>query len=462
MAKRVREEVRVVRMACCPPRAVLAAAVTLVATAAAAWSCSGSEPLAPSGSGGSDTGGGGGATVTSSSSSAGAGGGGVDWLHDPELWEPAAPDIPCDIYAAKLPSERVPRRTWTSCGAGCLWAPAWLPGFNIAGFVTGGEIGGDIYYHVYSAVMGDKDGRGANEVARLSDDQPVNLLRNANLCFAQSGLSSPLLFFLHPIVPLGDPSPPAYVGTAATPGAEVVWGLPGFQLPANGFGLFDFAGGWGLVANAGAILVATTPGSSTLETVFSSTGYALSPVGRGPQVAWSDWSDYHPVSHRARIRSWTQAGGSVELAGGDYDVMYVALSDTRMAWIGAYGPSSVDGNTESEQLFWSPRATSPGEVVIHEGPMVPYTEHTSRRLVTHGDWIATTVSSDTQRFAVIVNVATDQLWLVPSRPSKQFGEAIAIDDGSLLLQEDDGDGQYVESLVRLDLTKLDSLVGGLQ
>jgi hypothetical protein len=101
--------------------------------------------------------------------------------------------------------------------------------------------------------------------------------------------------------------------------------------------------------------------------------------------------------------------------------------------------------------------------VIHDGPVVPDTEATTTHLVTYGDWVATITNDFEVHNAVVVNLASGQIWSIPSRPGKRFGEVMAINQTTLLLDERDvPDSKFPKRLVRLDLSKLDTLTGGLE
>ena len=197
------------------------------------------------------------------------------------------------------------------------------------------------------------------------------------------------------------------------------------------------------------------------ETVFSSPSYELVPVGRGPLVAWSDWSDWSPQS-RARLRSWTKTGGTQVLASGPWDVVYIALSDSKIVWMGASGLQSIQGSYETAQLFWSPMATTPAGIEVHNSAVLPNTETATHRLATFGDLAATTVLYDAHADVVVANLVTGQTWSIPSRPGSHFVEVMAMNATELIVQEfsANGDVGNIERLVRLDLAKLDDLAGG--
>jgi hypothetical protein len=257
------------------------------------------------------------------------------------------------------------------------------------------------------------------------------------------------------------PLPLLHVGLGTTDvGAPISWQLPGLEIPQAGAFELDFDGGWGWIRDGGVVEVATTAGSTQLETVFSSLAYQLRPVARGQLVAWCDFSDWSPT-HRARVRSWTKAGGTAALVSGPYDIMAVALSDTKMVWLGASGLGAIDGTFETSQLFWSPVVTSPQEVAIHDGPVVPHGHGSVGWLATYGDRAACVVKHDTAEL-VVANLVTGDTWLLPSRPGRHFLEVQAMNETSVLLTEyaTGNSLTFPDRLVRLDLSALDQLVLG--
>jgi len=370
------------------------------------------------------------------------------------------------VHQAKLPSSEVPRRVWVSCGSGCRMAPVPLEGqhYAIGKAVVAATLGGEIYYRVSSSAGSGSSDPDLDEVSRLSDDVPVTLLEHAKPCYALAGYGSPFLFFISTVP--GDPYatelPLMSLGLARTePGAPLEWQLPGVEITSFGAYEFMFDGGWGRVANMTAVEVDVTVGVAALETVFSSLAYQLRPVARGPLVAWIDYSDWS-MQHRARVRSWTAAGGTVELTSGAGDAVQVALSDGKLVWMEASGPLSFQGDYETAQLFWSPPATSPAGVEAHAGPFVPNLWKMTDRLATAGDLAATIVYHPDHSDLLVANVVTGKTWIIPPRPCCLFRQVMAMNDGALLLQEVDRNNtsHYLDRLVRLDLGKLDELATG--
>jgi len=409
----------------------------------------------------------------------GAGGGAryPGWLDDPNIWarDTSLPDAlqqECQVYRALLPNNHLPRRTWQPCGPGCQVAPAVLPGldgaFSLSGVVAS-PIAGEMILHVSSFStkwFGSPPWYGIDELRRLPDGEPLLMVRRNPYCVGSSGRGAPLLFVMMQDttdIPLSAEQPPIQMGLATTElGAPLAWQPPGFPSPHLSMNYFDFDGGWGVIYELGYVQVATTPGSAALQTVYSSLAYQLHPFARGPLVTWSDFSQWSPT-HRAVLRSWSQARGTEVLASGPYDVMYSAISDSKVVWLGAYGLDAIEGAFETAQLFWSPFTTDPSKIEIHAGPMVPDAGTSAvKTIATHGDLAALTIGDATTTRLVVANLLTDKLWLIPGRPCCHFNKVMAMDDKEILVQEfrKDGDVGYVDHIVRIELAKLDELSGG--
>jgi hypothetical protein len=256
----------------------------------------------------------------------------------------------------------------------------------------------------------------------------------------------------------------------ATPqgAGRATWYSPAWSFPTSGFTTFTFDSGWGIIDHNSTVKAAVTQGSSALTVLFTGTSYQLEPVGRGQMVVWNAWDDWSKQT-RAHIRSWTQTRGTQILVGGvpDYDVVHVALSDTKIVWMGATDVGAVQGNYGSAALYWSPLSTSPSEIQRHTGTgPLPSTHQATERIVTHGDLAATTVGAKTDggstAHIVVANLITGQVWEIPSRPNNLWHDVLAMNADSLLVQETAYNANHeVLRLVRLDLRELDALVTGL-
>jgi hypothetical protein len=359
---------------------------------------------------------------------------------------------------------------------GCLVAPTVLPGSpsapTIAG-VSGVEIGGEIYYRV--TVWGaDFD---VSEVSRLSDDAPVALFRSRTGRQPQgcddieSAVQAPFLFNWAVIaVPPAPQGPIMTAVTGPSVSSTATWYVPPWPFPSAVPTTFTIDGGWGIIDGNSTVEVATTPGSSAFTVVYQGMAGQLEPVARGSLLVWNAWDAWSKQS-RAHIRSWTQAGGTQVLVGGvpDYDIVHVALSDSKIVWMGGAGLGSVQGAYGGAALYWSPLATSPAGIQRHTGTgTLPYTQTATDRVVTSGDLAATSVGyyidGGIAVHILVANLTTAQVWDIPSRPSGNiWRDVLAMNATTLLVQESTPKPPYdVVNLVRLDLTKLDSLVNGLQ
>src|SRR5262245_38076917 len=336
------------------------------------------------------------ATAGSSSTGASSSSGGWDassWLNDPDLWVPvnSATEKLCGIHQAKLPSPKVPRRTWSPCADGCLVTPINIPDAGTLGALTnavaGTELNGDIYYRVSAhGMMG-----GVDDMVRLSDGEPVAVLKKAYGC-PGTGVG-PFLFKIYRITPEGEPIPLQSIGQASPQvGAPITWALPGLDVTAGLLtGYFDFNSGWGVIRDYSTVEVALTPTSSALSTIWSSPAPQVNATARDDIVVWSDYSGWSTAS-RSKLRVYTPSGGTaILLQGLTGDVVESALTADRLVWLEATGVLAGQGAYESAQLFWSPKTTNPADVQRNAGPTLPHTKTAGTPLTASGAYGAVVV-----------------------------------------------------------------------
>ncbi|MBI4701441.1 MAG: hypothetical protein HY744_09825 [Deltaproteobacteria bacterium] len=150
---------------------------------------------------------------------------------------------------------------------------------------------------------------------------------------------------------------------------------------------------------------------------------------------------------------------------GPWDPVKAALTDSRIAWLGATGYDTLHGKFDSLQLFWSPLATSPEQIKVNAGPILPLSPYPTGELTSFGDLAALPMAFDASGWTVVVaNLITKKVWVIPARPGNHFQQVMAMNAKELLVQEltlPKG-SQKVERIVRFDLSKLDELAGGGQ
>jgi hypothetical protein len=176
---------------------------------------------------------------------------------------------------------------------------------------------------------------------------------------------------------------------------------------------FDFDGGWGLTEGWKRISVAPSPTSTTLELLSAPGYYVLGPMARGSLVLWSEWSPPY-----AKLQGWTRAGGLKTLVSHDWDVRSIAISDSRIVWLGTRGPESApDVAWDTARLFWSPLATSATEIRIHEGPS--FERNIDSVVHTAGDWAAVGYCpSRASCGATLINLADMRVFHIASPPGE--------------------------------------------
>ena len=99
--------------------------------------------------------------------------------------------------------------------------------------------------------------------------------------------------------------------------------------------------------------------------------------------------------------------------------------------------------------------------------LLPHSEVAGGELTTYGDFAATTVSypiaSNTWTSDLVVaNLVTNEIWEIPSRPGSLRMDVMAMNGNEALIEEHPASDPSLipQRLVRLDLTKLDSLAKG--
>lgn len=395
------------------------------------------------------------------------------WYTDSDLWQHPTALGHCVVCEANLPSAKIPRRTWASCGDGCLIAPANLPDQALLPGKEGAvatTVDGVIYYRVSGLVGSTSDTPyNINEVSRLPDDAAMTMLRLPKDCMGLSTFNSPWSFYVKRMGVWGvENDYRMFLGYNSLSQSSIQWAFPG--LPWTETHPFTFDDGWGFIEGGTVVKVALTPGSSKLTTAFDANGaWAFSPIARGELIVWTDWSDYHPQHNRGRLRSWTASGGSKVLVppSSAWDYGFAGLSDTRLVWLGASGDSTLDGAYESTRLFWSPISSDPEKIQVHEGPMVEKMRAGPTQIVTWGSRAAMLAQRRLSKSKVelslfVVDFDTGQTWSIASRPGRWFLYPLAMNDKELLVQELVEYAYTItpDSLVRLDLTKLDDLAAG--
>jgi hypothetical protein len=322
-----------------------------------------------------------------SSEDAGGGrGGGDDWLHAPGAWQSVETFAGCSTRVALDPAAIWPGFAFQSCGTGCQESRV-LPGrddglaalLGTSARVTGGEF----LLSLSSRFVAERAVFVFGTYA-FGDGKPLALVVEEGDCFAQlASRTSPYLFQLFPlqeelVFKL------AWLDTTAT--TPVLRWLPSpFREQMEEF---DFASGWGGVADFKTVFVSESPLSVSLTTVYESQGILRTPVGSDGVAAFSEWID-----GQGRIVGYRAEQGAVTLASGSWYPARLGISADRVAWLGATGSRVEEGGYESARLYFCARATPLSPCRIEEGPTLPILSSTGV-LVTAGPWIALTGCSE--------------------------------------------------------------------
>jgi hypothetical protein len=401
-------------------------------------------------------------STTSSTSSTSTGGGPPTWLERPDLWEPVGGELEkaCDIHQAKLPAEGLPTRPWTSCGEGCLEAPAVLPDSGLKEVkwtvLEGFTYDGGLHYFVASRSGTSKSGYGLVEIVRLDTDKPSILLRHPPACLARAGQTSPSFLM---ILNFMNGSDVASTGRSYLPSSTVVFGKEGFDIQSGVAFPFEIGDTWGVIRDWSSVQIAKSAASGVLETVHLAK-YAEVRSHRDDMVAWTEWGDWS-MQNRARLVLYKQSlGKAYTWIKGEGDIVRSVLNPDRVVWLERKALSDVvDGSLS--QVFYAPFTLDPAQIKRTAGPMLPHTERPTNGLVAWGDMVATVVGSESGSGVVVANLVTQKVWFIPNRPDKVFITPMGMDASSLLVAEYDfvnvAKGT-ADHLLRFDLTKLDALV----
>jgi hypothetical protein len=381
-------------------------------------------------------------------------GSGVDpayaWLFDDAAWKPLSTVPGCDLREADLAKVQYPGHAWTDCGTGCNRTVV-MPGSGVLvrgarRYGTGARPhGGDIQVFMTGAVRFPPAVQLAESFG-LGTDVPASLIAvYGDACeLAFLGGTSTRMFRTSK----SDPDGTHWFGLAAlSPGDPIIWPVPAFASAA--YWIFDFAGGWGAIVGKTSVEMTLDPTTTKLESVYSSPAYQLDGRAHGDTAIWADWS-----GKNALVRVWTPAGGTRVLAQGPWDAANLAISDTRVVWMGATGPLTLQGSYETARLYWSQRKLDPDQIAIQQGPTLP-PDVSSVFMATHGRWVALERYSKQGAGAILVaDLDASTIWSIPVE-NGQVTTVLAISDTEVLLAEGPSTQyQIFDALVRYELAKL--------
>jgi hypothetical protein len=387
------------------------------------------------------------------SSEAGGGGraGSDDWLHAAGAWEPVETHAGCSTRVARDPAAIWPGFVFQSCGTGCREARV-LPGHDSALAAVLGTssrvAGGELLLSLSTRYVAERAVFVLGTYA-FGEGRPLALVVEEGNCFAQlASRTSPYLFQLFPlqeelVFKL------AWLDTTATTPA-LRW------LPSPFLGQleeFDFATGWGGIADFKTVSVAESPLSVSLSTVYESQGILRTPVGSDGVAAFSEWID-----GQGRIVGYRAGQGAVTMASGSWYPARLGVSADRFAWLGATGSRAAEGLYESAKIYFCARATPLAPCTIEEGPSLPIVSSTGV-LVTAGPWIGLTGCSESECDVYLVDTRDSSVRRLKRAHADHVNDLLGISSNEVFVA-DGGPGtqagQDFDGLLRYNLDEVDA------
>lgn len=370
-------------------------------------------------------------------------------VDDPARWKPVPNPGGCNLHEGTVVPDPFPKRTWTSCGPGCLATPAALsfaPGVVVNRLTAASEYVGAVYLN---SSFGNKLAR-VTRLERLPDGPTIAATMTkgeAGTCvLGLVGGAAASMFLM-----IGTNDDFRYGRAPAAPGGPIAWQAD-WRTDANGGPQrFVFHDGLGLGRPGGPLLML----DDDPATVIDLPGGADRIVGRGEQLVWA-------AGYTNAIHAYTKAKGHVELVPlPGRGAIGIGLSDERMVWMS--GIRAFEGYAD-RRWHWSPRATDPADVVAHDGPSLAGQGHLIGDIKTAGDWAATThcpIPEDLTSCKLIAwNIATNQSYAVSGRAGSVFWNVLAVTPTELYLAEVDiatGGLGLLDNVVRIEISALPAL-----
>jgi hypothetical protein len=444
-----------------PLRRLPPIAITILCLAGASFGACRRSPSSKTGAAGTGGPGGGSAGQSGSGGTGQVGSGGAGgtatasgWLDDASVWTAVPGGDDCGLFAADVTRPGGPAaRGWSACGTGCRESPAATLPTDTGVYryaLAAGAVGNSVFLRTtsgnpaYRLMLVTDLGAGTNVAA-------VKQTKNFSSCAPiASGHALRALPFLLP-------GNVALVGVAVLAARAVTWSKPQTGLPVI-TNVFANDAGWAMQFDDGSIRTLMPATAASLTTIDR----GVAPTGQGQAVLdRMVWSSAEANRDPEVVKTFTPADGVKTIAAQDTDDHAVALSDTKVVWIGTTGPERHQGTYQSAQLSWAAWPDAGSSVQIHAGPSLAATNALSS-LATWGDFAATIgcgQSIETCQL-LVVQLSTNRIWQIHRRPTGVFLDVLAVSSTEIVLTErgyPTGYNDQVEHLVRLDLSQLDAL-----
>jgi len=394
---------------------------------------------------------GGGAATGAGGSDGATGGtaGGTGWLTDPGAWDPVATLPACSTFVARHPADIWPGFAYRDCGAGCREAHV-VPGDGAGLAVTLGTSarsnGDDLLLSLSLQTSGDQPIYALTTLA-FGAETPLALVSERGPCLAQiGGRGAPLVYKIAPFQ------------------GKLEYRLGWLDLTAPGLSwldstvtttleTFDFGTSWGRMDARATMLVADTPLSTEVSSIYGAQGTLFDPSGNGGLLAWTEF-----LGPGGQVLAWKRGQDVTVVAEGSWDATRFGFSSDRFAWIGATGARVSEGSFESARLY-SCKVPSPlAACEIEEGPVLPLSSATGI-LAVAGHYVAFNGCSTAQCDVYIVDWNDQSLYLLSRLNADHGVEMIGLSANELFVADSSpdvrGTGDF-DLILRYDLTELES------
>lgn len=314
------------------------------------------------------------------SGSGGTQGDGYAWVHDAQAWREPTVVGPCRPASAILDKLEFPGTEWTECGDGCrslkpVRGEAAVIGDDYRSGLRVGAHGTELYLS-----MGIKTDPGFSLLGLFEYDtdlHPLALIKQSASGCIDRFLSRESPHTVTTVVNGAAGSGlQLYIGRIDSTSDAPNWLEPAIVNPA--FSGFDYQDGWGAIWD-GRTLAAASPGSATQNELYTSNGNLLHPHSNGGRVVFAE-----SRSGSNAIFGWKAGAREPELlAEADSDVVDLAVSSSKVVWVGATGPRTREGSYEAASLRW--RALDAASDDDGQQLKLPITR-SADKLTTQGKW----------------------------------------------------------------------------
>ena len=375
----------------------------------------------------------------------------TDWLEKTDAWDHVKTLPGCSTAVAREPALAWPGFAFESCGEGCRAARLLPPGMTgeaavlgAGGRVVDGEFRLSLTIRTVEAPLVQVLGT----FAFGSGSAKTLIAETGSDCLAQfAGRTSPQVLFL---VPPRAANPPFQLAWIESGSSSVRWPEPPVETTIE---TFDFGTSWGRMAGRGAILVADSPLSTTLSSVYEANGILYHPTGDDGWLAFTEWT-----GSEGRILAWRKGQRASVVARGAWHPGRFGMARNRFAWLGATGPRVEEGAYESARLYFCTVNESLEPCSVEEGPALPFPT-SDGTIALQGRWVALTGCSE-DCDVYVFDRESRALYRVRRAHPNHGVELLGVSETELFVAEylpgHRGNSAF-DGLVRFDLTSLESI-----